>query len=81
MKRLIAYFFIVVGVVGFTRPAFAIDQVHDEIQVYNADITGVGQWTYEQHANYAAVGQTSQNFPADSPQIAAFRARRNLPMV
>ena len=63
MKRLIAYFFIVVGVVGFTRPAFAIDQVHDEIQVYNADITGVGQWTYEQHANYAAVGQTQPEFP------------------
>ena len=63
MKRLIAYFFVVVGVVGFTRPAFAIDQVHDEIQVYNADITGVGQWTYEQHANYAAVGQTQPEFP------------------
>ncbi len=40
------------------RPAFAVDQVHDEIQLYNAAIAEVGQWTYEQHLNYAAVGQT-----------------------
>jgi hypothetical protein len=31
--------------------AFAIEQVHDEIQVYNAEIAAVGQWTYEQHLN------------------------------
>jgi len=35
-------------------PALAVDQVHDEIQVYNAEITGVGQWSYEQHLNFAA---------------------------
>jgi hypothetical protein len=46
-----------------TRPAFAVDQVHDEIQVYNANIAEVGQWTYEQHLNYAAVGQTIPEFP------------------
>ena len=45
------------------RPAFAVDQVHDEIQVYNAEIAEVGQWTYEQHLNYAAVGQTQPEFP------------------
>jgi hypothetical protein len=44
-------------------PAFAVDQVHDEIQVYNADIAEVGQFTYEQHFNYAAVGQTTPEFP------------------
>jgi hypothetical protein len=44
-------------------PAFAVDQVHDEIQVYNAEIAAVGQWTYEQHVNYAAVGQTQPEFP------------------
>ena len=38
--------------------AFAADQVHDEIQVYNAEIAAVGQWTYEQHLNFAAVGQS-----------------------
>jgi hypothetical protein len=46
-----------------TGPAFAVDQVHDEIQVYNADIAEVGQFTYEQHFNYAAVGQTTPEFP------------------
>ena len=45
------------------RPAFAVDQVHDEIQVYNAEIAEVGQWTYEQHLNYAALGQTRPEFP------------------
>jgi hypothetical protein len=41
-----------------SRPALAADQVHDEIQVYNAEIAEVGQWTYQQHLNYAPVGQT-----------------------
>ncbi len=45
------------------RPALAVDQVHDEIQVYNAEIAEVGQWTYEQHLNYAAIGQTQSEFP------------------
>ncbi len=45
------------------RPALAVDQVHDEIQVYNAEIAEVGQWTYEQHLNYAAIGQTQPEFP------------------
>jgi hypothetical protein len=46
-----------------TRAAWAVDQVHDEIQVYNADIAEVGQWTYQQHLNFAAVGQTVPEFP------------------
>jgi hypothetical protein len=37
--------------------ALAADQVHDEIQVYNAEIAEVGQWTLEQHLNDAATGQ------------------------
>jgi hypothetical protein len=44
-------------------PAFAVDEVHDEIQVYNAEIAEVGQWTYEQHLNYAIIGQTQPEFP------------------
>lgn len=44
-------------------PAFAADQVHDEIQVYNAEIAEIGQWTYEQHLNFAAVGQTQPDVP------------------
>ena len=44
-------------------PALAVDQVHDEIQVYNADINDVGQWSYEQHLNFAAIGQKQPEFP------------------
>jgi len=54
---------LVVAAVIIVRPALAADQVHDEIQVYNADIAEVGQWTYEQHFNYAVVGQTQPEFP------------------
>jgi hypothetical protein len=46
-----------------SRAASAADQVHDEIQVYNAEIAEVGQWTYQQHLNYAAVGQTQPEVP------------------
>src|SRR5271154_5202486 len=49
--------------VVIVRPALAADQVHDEIQVYNAEIAEVGQWTYEQHFNYAVVGQTQPEVP------------------
>jgi hypothetical protein len=45
------------------RPVLAADQVHDEIQVYNAEIAEVGQWTLEQHLNYAATGQTQPVVP------------------
>ena len=53
-----AAFFIVTA-----RLALAADQVHDEIQVYNADIAEVGQWVYEQHLNHAFLGQTRPEFP------------------
>ncbi len=53
-----AAFFIVTA-----RPALAADEVHDEIQVYNADIAEIGQWVYEQHLNYALWGQTRPEFP------------------
>jgi hypothetical protein len=43
--------------------ALGADQVHDEIQVYNAEIAAVGQWTYQQHLNYAAIGQTVPEVP------------------
>jgi hypothetical protein len=46
-----------------TGTALAVDQVHDEIQVYNADINEIGQWSYEQHVNFAGVGQTRPEFP------------------
>ncbi|HEY1982246.1 MAG TPA: hypothetical protein VGH13_19405 [Xanthobacteraceae bacterium] len=48
----VAVTFLVTG-----ETALAADQVHDEIQVYNAEIAEVGQWTLEQHLNDAATGQ------------------------
>jgi hypothetical protein len=38
-------------------------QAADEIQVYNAGIAEVGQWTLEQHLNYTWVGRTQPDFP------------------
>ena len=38
--------------------------MHDEIQVYNAEIAAVGQWTYQQHLNYTAFGQTVPEVPS-----------------
>jgi hypothetical protein len=35
----------------------------DEIQVYNAGIAAVGQFTIEQHLNYVALGQKDPPFP------------------
>jgi hypothetical protein len=45
------------------RLGLAADPVHDEIQVYNAEIADVGQWTIEQHLNYAPTGQTQPELP------------------
>jgi len=35
----------------------------DEIQVYNAEIADVGQWTLQQHLNYAIKGRREPDFP------------------
>jgi hypothetical protein len=35
----------------------------DEIQVYNAEIAQIGQWTIQQHLNYTFRGQTQPDFP------------------
>lgn len=35
----------------------------DEIQVYNAGIAEVGQFTIQQHLNYIALGQKNPPFP------------------
>lgn len=48
---------------ALSRSSSAADQVHDEIQVYNAEIAEVGQFTYEQHLNYAAFGQKVPETP------------------
>ena len=48
-----------VGTALAARPAAAID----EIQVYNADIAEIGQWTVEQHLNYVLQGRTQPDVP------------------
>src|SRR3979490_1397521 len=35
----------------------------DEIQVYNAEIAKVGQWTFQLHSNYAFNGRKEPDFP------------------
>ena len=35
----------------------------DEIQVYNAEVAKVGQWTLQQHLNYAIKGRAEPDFP------------------
>jgi hypothetical protein len=35
----------------------------DEIQVYNAEIAKVGQWTFQLHLNYAFAGRKEPDFP------------------
>jgi len=37
--------------------------VNDEIQVYNAEIAKVGQWTFQLHLNYAFNGRKEPDFP------------------
>jgi len=38
-------------------------QAADEIQVYNAEIAKVGQWTFQLHSNYAFIGRKEPDFP------------------
>ena len=44
---------------AFAQPA----QATDEIQVYNAEIAELGQWTIQQHLNYTLQGRTQPDFP------------------
>ena len=54
--------------VGATVVAFILlaplpARATDEIQVYNAEIADVGQWTVQQHLNYTFDGQKQPGFP------------------
>jgi hypothetical protein len=48
-----------VVLVATTVSAHAVD----EIQVYNAEIAKVGQWTSQLHSNYAFIGRKEPDFP------------------
>lgn len=50
---------IVIAAANLVRPAHAVD----EIQVYNAEIAQVGQWTIQQHLNYTLQGRKTPDFP------------------
>ena len=49
----------------------------DEIQVYNAEIADVGQWTLQQHLNYAIrpEGELGTLYPLWGPRRRKFRLR------
>ena len=51
----------ILGVAVCLAPAAA--HAVDEIQVYNAEIAAPGQWTLEQHFNYAINGRKDPDFP------------------
>jgi hypothetical protein len=38
-------------------------RANDEIQVYNAEIAKIGQWTFQLHSNYAFMGRKESDFP------------------
>jgi hypothetical protein len=38
-------------------------RANDEIQVYNAEIAKIGQWTFQLHSNYAFMGRKEPDFP------------------
>src|SRR5216683_73205 len=51
----------ILGVAVCLAPAAA--HAVDEIQVYNAEIAASGQWTLQQHLNYAINGRKDPGFP------------------
>jgi hypothetical protein len=61
-RRRVRQFCLLAGtalLVALAQPAKAVD----EIQVYNAGIAAVGQFTIQQHLNYVALGQRDPPFP------------------
>jgi hypothetical protein len=62
MRKLIALAqsaLVTILVLAAIAPARAVD----EIQVYNAEIAKVGEWTVQQHLNYAINGRKEPDFP------------------
>ena len=61
MRSFVEWRFLIATLVvaATTMPARAVD----EIQVYNAEIAKVGQWTAQLHLNYALNGRKEADFP------------------
>jgi len=54
---------VVIAAVGISGLSPKMTWATDEIQVYNAEIAEVGQWTFQQHLNYIPEGRTQPDFP------------------
>jgi len=48
---------------AFSAWTLSSARADDEIQVYNAEIAEIGQWTAEQHLNYTINGRKDPDFP------------------
>ncbi len=63
-KRLTGPLFsLLAGTMGLLMADHRAAHAVDEIQVYNAEIADVGQWTVEQHLNYTFNGRKQPDFP------------------
>jgi hypothetical protein len=54
---------VVVSIAATAALAPRLARAIDEIQVYNAEIAEVGQWTIQQHLNYVIQGRNEPDFP------------------
>ncbi len=54
---------LIVGMLAGLLLACGSARATDEIQVYNAEIAAVGQWTIQQHLNYTHQGRIDPDFP------------------
>jgi hypothetical protein len=59
-KRIFSAFLLAAVPMVVAEPSAALPA--DEIQVYNAEIAEVGQWTFQQHLNYTLRGRTEPEF-------------------
>jgi hypothetical protein len=62
MRLRVQAFIVAAAMVGTTLAPLGA-RAADEIQVYNAEIAEVGQWTIEQHLNYTWTGSRQPDFP------------------
>src|SRR6202521_1786953 len=60
-KQILSALWLAAVPVAVAEPSAALPT--DEIQVYNAEIAEVGQWTFQQHLNYILQGRTRPEFP------------------
>jgi hypothetical protein len=62
-KQILSAFLLAAVPLAAVEPSTAL--ATDEIQVYNAEIAEIGQWTFQQHLNYTLRGRTEPEFPGE----------------